>query len=50
MMGIVRRMIEVESMMQPRIRNTTMKPAMITHGGTGSVVAPSLIRDASPRW
>ena len=49
MMGIVRRMIETESMMQPSIRNTTMKAA-ITTAGHGERGGPPLAVRADPRW
>ena len=40
--------MDAESMMQPRIKKTTINPAMITIGGTGREVAHTLILVASP--
>ena len=35
MIGIVNSRMDVESMIQPRIKNTIIKPIMITMGATG---------------
>ena len=38
MMGIVRRMMEVESIIHPNRRKMTINPKMMKMGGTGSVM------------
>ncbi len=48
MIGMVRSKIDVESIIQPRMRNTTMNPKTMKIGGTGREAAQMLIFEVKP--
>jgi len=48
MIGMVKSKIDVESIIQPKMRNTTMNPKTMKIGGTGREAAQMLIFEVKP--